>query len=113
LKQALVILLSLSLYAPHIAKLMAYADCSIRVLTNSDPRFCDCNRIMDDDAVPVAPDRPDKQKDISLKADWKYTCTDAYRFQNAPLVFSSVKNNAMLFFHASLFTKGIFHPPKC
>jgi hypothetical protein len=79
-KQVITLILSLSLFVPHMAKMLAYVDCSYIMLSNSDPDFCDCSRIVDNDAIPMGPDQPDKQKEISLKADWKYVAANPYRF---------------------------------
>jgi len=92
-----------------MANMLAYADCSIQVLTNGDPRLCDCTRIVD---IPIAPDRPDKQKNLALKTDWKYIgtcfCEFSCRFTAAPTPMIFVYQLAGL----SSFSKTIFHPPQ-
>ena len=112
MKQVITILLSISLYAPHIAKLLAYADCSIIQLTNSDPHFCDCNRIIDSDAIPVAPDQPNKQKEISIKADWKYVGVNVFHFTNPFLLTDQTKTTDRFVYLPLQNGKSIFHPPK-
>ena len=95
-----------------MAKLLAYADCSIQVLTNGDPRLCDCNRIVDTDAIPVAPDQPNKEKEIMLKADWKYVGEAAYKFSNAStLVQKPITPNRFLFVPEQS-PQAVFHPPQ-
>lgn len=69
--------------------MLAYADCSIIVLSNGDPRLCDCSKIIDAEMIPVTQDRPDKQKELSLKTDWKYLGILAFRF--SPAVSSTQK----------------------
>ncbi len=112
MKQVITILLSISLYAPHIAKLLAYADCSIIQLTNSDPHFCDCNRIIDTDAIPVAPDQPDKQKELSIKADWKYVGVGSFRFANPFTAADKAKAGESIVYLPQQSLKAVFHPPK-
>ena len=106
-------MLAVSLYAPHIAKLLAYADCSvIQVLSNKDPRLCDCNRIVDADAIPF-PDQPDKQQELSLKADWKYIAQAAYHLDNLAV---ANEKSGLSFFSPGISGKylaDIFHPPRC
>ncbi len=112
MKQVITILLSISLYAPHIAKLLAYADCSIIQLTNADPRFCDCNRIIDSDAIPVAPDQPNKQKEISLKADWKYVSVTAFHYTNPYSLIDKAKTITPFVYIPLQNLKSVFRPPK-
>ncbi|MES2328020.1 MAG: hypothetical protein V4539_00365 [Bacteroidota bacterium] len=100
------------MYAPHAAKLLAYVDCSVQVLTNGDPRLCDCNRIIASEAIPVGADHPDKQKELSLKADWKYVGVVSYRFSNT--VTSVIKDsfNNLIAFIPEQFPQSVFHPPQ-
>lgn len=79
LRNILTILVSVSLFVPGIAKMMAYVDCTFVAITYSNPSLCDCNRIIDNDLLPSSPDMPDKQKQLSLKADWKYTVLSPFR----------------------------------
>ena len=113
MKQVITILLSISLYAPHIAKLLAYADCSIILLSNPDPHFCDCNRIIDTDAIPVAADQPDKQKELSVKADWKYVGVGSFRFANPFTLIDKAKANESFVYMPLQSPQAVFHPPKC
>jgi hypothetical protein len=95
-----------------VAKLLAYADCSILVLTNGDPRLCDCNRIIDNDAIPVAADQPDKQKEISLKADWKYIGVVSYQFSHTIAVVGKTFSTNRFLAVPEKFPRAIFHPPQ-
>jgi hypothetical protein len=54
-------------------------------LANDDPRLCDCNQIIATDAIPLDTDHPDKQKELSLKGDWKYVAVVSYQFTNTLL----------------------------
>jgi hypothetical protein len=112
LKQLITIILSISLYAPQVAKILAYTDCSIQVLANGDPFFCDCNRIIDIDAIPIAPDRQDKQKEISLKADWKYIGETNFKFFNASWVIAKTTLFYQSGFVPQPYLQSIFHPPQ-
>ncbi len=106
-------MLAASLYAPHIAKLLAYADCSVmQVLSNKDPRLCDCNRIIDADAIPF-PDQPDKQKELSLKADWKYIAQTAYNLGNLPVVNTKSAFSFPSYYIPGKYLDDIFRPPRC
>jgi hypothetical protein len=83
----------------------------VQMLSNKDPRLCDCNRIVDADAIPL-PGPPDKQKEISIKADWKYVGVATYHLNNL-----LVANNQPSIVHPSLFIPGqhlqdIFRPPR-
>lgn len=104
--------LALSLYAPHVAKLLAYADCSIQMLANSDPRLCDCNKIIDTDAIPVGSDQPDKQKDISIKADWKYVGVVSYHFSHTIIPAGKTFSANRFLLVPEKFPRAIFHPPQ-
>jgi len=97
-----------------VAKLLAYADCTIRVaITNSDPRLCDCNRIVATEAVPIAgEDQPDKQKEITLKADWKYIGVAAYQFSNTLTPVEKNNFNKPVSFVPEQILHSIFHPPQ-
>jgi hypothetical protein len=112
LKQVITLILAVSLYVPHLAKLLAYADCSYIVLSSQNPLLCDCNKIVDANMIPFAPDNPDRQKDISLKADWKYVVVTEFSLGIAPAT-SAVPN--------AIYTPGtiplqslqsVFHPPR-
>jgi hypothetical protein len=104
--------LAISLYAPHVAKLLAYADCSIIALTNGDPRLCDCNKIVDTENIPLSTNQPDKQKEISVKADWKYVGETAYRFSKPMKQTGETKSSSPDKFIAEQFLRSVFHPPQ-
>jgi hypothetical protein len=112
LKQVITILLSLSLYAPHMAKILAYADCSIILLSNKDPRLCDCNQIITADAVPINADQPDKQKELSLKADWKYTTLNTFRLEHNPAPAKQIFPGSKPLYIPRQALRSIFHPPR-
>lgn len=95
-----------------MAKMMAYVDCSYIMLSNSDPNLCDCNRIVDNDAIPLGPDQPDKQKDISLKADWKYVVAAAYRFEGTIFTGKDILTTAYTAYHPQQSLQAVFHPPR-
>lgn len=95
-----------------MAKLMAYADCSIIALTNDDPRLCDCNRIIDADNIPLNSDQPDKQREITLKADWKYVAEVNYRLSLVPLISAGRKGCQPDSFVPCVFGRSVFHPPR-
>lgn len=113
LKQVITILLSLSLYAPHMAKILAYADCSIILLTNNDPRLCDCNRIISADLLPIRSDMPDKQKELSLTTDWKYTTLNVFRLQSNAAPAKEIFSGTKPLYIPQQSLQSVFHPPRC
>ncbi|MES2003903.1 MAG: hypothetical protein V4450_05235 [Bacteroidota bacterium] len=83
------------------------------MLSNSDPRLCDCNRIIDNDAIPVNADQPDKQRDISIKADWKYIGVVSYKLSVGSATLVNIKPTQFISYLPDNFSKRIFHPPRC
>ena len=48
----------------------AYTDCSIQIIANTDPFFCDCSKIKNFSSIPS---KEDAVKNASLtNSDWKY-----------------------------------------
>ena len=97
-----------------MAKLLAYADCTIRVaITNSDPRLCDCNRIIAAESTPIAgDDQPDKQKELTLKADWKYVGVVSFQFPHTLLLVEKNNFDKFVSFVPEQIPQSIFHPPQ-
>jgi hypothetical protein len=91
---------------------LAYVDCTILALANDDPRLCDCNQIVATDAIPLGTDQPDKQKELSLKADWKYVGVVSYQFSNVsgPVIDKNFINHDS--FITDQFPLSVFHPPQ-
>ncbi|MES2372018.1 MAG: hypothetical protein V4557_05520 [Bacteroidota bacterium] len=87
-------------------------DCSILALANDDPRLCDCNQIIATDAIPLATDHPDKQKELSLKADWKYVGVVSYQFTNTLLSVENKRFNHLISSVPEQFPLSVFHPPQ-
>jgi hypothetical protein len=82
-------------------------------LTNSDPRLCDCNKIITADAMPpIGGNQPDKQKDISIKADWKYVGVVSYQFSYTLLTVAGDKTSNHTSFIPQSSPGSVFHPPK-
>lgn len=109
LKYVVAIILSLSLYAPSVAKFLAYAECSALAISQADQNWCDCmlTADTDTDGIPAT----EKQKDIAFKTDWKYTAIKSYE---QPSVLVSVDKVTTGFIPAPLlnpYKKGVFHPP--
>jgi hypothetical protein len=95
-----------------MAKMLAYVDCSYIMLSNSDPNLCECNSIVDIEAIPLGPDQPDKQKELSLKADWKYISSTPYRFQSAIQVEKNIPSLIPIHYHPQQALHAVFHPPR-
>lgn len=109
MKYLLTILLSLSLYAPHVAKFLAYAECSALAITMADKDWCDCmfTTDTDTDGIPAT----EKQKDILFKTDWKFTTEKNIAVNDLNKYTRSPKND---FIAAQLpwpYIGAVFHPP--
>jgi hypothetical protein len=113
MKRIITVILSLSLFVPHVAKMMAYVDCSFVMLSNSDPDFCDCNLIVASDMIPPTPDMPDKQKELSLKADWKYVVADAFTCTDQTIVAGKPVAAIISEYIPLQSLQSVFHPPRC
>jgi len=95
-----------------VAKILAYADCSIKALSNTDPSLCDCNRIVDVESTPIAPDRPDKEKELSIKTDWKYVGESSYKFVNPSVAIEKPLATESYLFIPQQYLQAVFHPPQ-
>lgn len=93
--------------------MMAYVDCSFVMLSNSDPNFCDCNLVVASDMIPLIPDLPDKQKELSLKADWKYVVADAFELHSAPVTGNKSVAGILQEYIPEQSLHPVFHPPRC
>jgi hypothetical protein len=109
LKYVVAIILSLSLYAPSVAKILAYAECSALAISQADQNWCDCmlTADTDTDGIPAT----EKQKDIAFKTDWKYTTISFC--EHASFVISSNQITTAFIPDALLdpYQNGVFHPP--
>lgn len=109
MKYVVAIILSLSLYAPSVAKFLAYAECSALAITKADQNWCDCmlTADTDTDGIPAT----EKQKDIAFKTDWKYTVVDTYapsaRITSLDMYHTGFIPEALL----DPYQKAVFHPP--
>jgi hypothetical protein len=101
------------LYAPSVAKMMAYADCSIQVLSNSEPLLCDCIKIIGLDQVPMSADETNQQQKIAQHTDWKYTVSSAFNLAQKIVEYKIEHTGFYLTKLPSDRVKTIFHPPSC
>jgi hypothetical protein len=113
MKRIITVIVALSFFVPHAAKMMAYVDCSFVMLSNSDPDFCDCNLIVASDMIPLTPDMPDKQKELSLKADWKYVVAETFTFTGKTTGFRKPHAAFAGEYIPQQSLQSIFHPPRC
>jgi hypothetical protein len=113
MKRAITVILSLSFFVPHTAKMMAYVDCSFVMLSNSDPNFCDCNLVVASDMIPLTPDMPDKQKELSLKADWKFVVADTFTFSDQTTIAGKPVAGTTSSYIPQQSLQSVFHPPRC
>ncbi|WP_153801046.1 hypothetical protein [Foetidibacter luteolus] len=112
MKQLLVIILSMSLYAPSVARILAFAEC-LAAASPGTEEFCDCIGASNSHHTPSSHSLPDKQKEITLKTDWKYTGTAALESIACPVVAlccNHIKPACDKLPHSFLY--GIFHPPR-
>jgi len=104
-------LVALSLYAPSVAKLLAYTDCSIQILANSNPLLCDCTKILLDDQVPFSSDENNQQQKLSQKTDWKFTLLIKYQISNYKFSITTKYIDLIAINLPPQRATSIFHPP--
>ena len=111
MKFLVTIILSISLYAPQVAKFLAYAECSALAVTMADKNWCDCmlSADTDIDGIPAT----EKQKDIQLKTDWKFTPEKNMVLSSQTEITVLIQNEFLLPFMPLPTKGGIFHPPLC
>ena len=109
MKYVVAIILSLSLYAPSVAKFLAYAECSALAISQADQNWCDCmlTADTDTDGIPAT----EKQKDIAFKTDWKYTTIASYEYTDVTGVFDQTYTGFIPVALLEPYEKGVFHPP--
>ena len=93
--------------------MMAYADCSIKILSNKEPLLCDCIKIIGLDKVPMSADETNQQQKLSQQTDWKFTVTKPFILPNDAIAINYLFNQ---FCSSSLPAKrahSFFHPPAC
>lgn len=101
-----IIVLSIALYAPQVAKVLAYADCT-RLLARSTQEWCDCMITASNDDVPAA----QKQADIQLKTDWKFVPEQVIYLTHCTQDLEIVFPTELIDPLCHPFRAGIFHPP--
>lgn len=109
MKYVVTIILSLSLYAPQVAKFLAYAECSALAITMADQNWCDCmfTENTDTDGIPAT----EKQKDIQFKTDWKFTAEKKITVGNIDGCLLLVKSSFLQPQLPTPFLRAVFHPP--
>lgn len=111
MKYLVTVILSLSLYAPQVAKFLAYAECSALAVTVQDINWCDCMISADTDTDTDGIPATEKQKDIQLKTDWKFTAGKNIAFAEDHFTTDITPGS---FYNANLpkpYGTAIFHPP--
>ena len=94
-----------ALYAPHIAKLVMYTECTLQAASTQQ---CDCN-------LSNVPDWqtsfPEKQKEIQQQTDWKFLLND--KPPVAATIAQSKANAAgnLTNTYSFIFINSVFHPP--
>ena len=111
MKTFVTILVALSLYAPSVAKLLAYTDCSIQILANSNPLLCDCTKFLSDDQIPLSSDENNQQQKLSQKTDWKFTLLAKYQISNCTFLIIIKYIDLIAINLPPQRANSIFHPP--
>ena len=112
MKRVVTVLLAISLYAPHIAKILAYTDCTIQKINGEASTVCDCNNIIVSDGLPVYPEKTNKQKEIIAKYDWKYTGKGNFSLYHFKILSAFKGLIRGCLFIPNPIRKEIFHPPQ-
>jgi hypothetical protein len=106
-KYILAILFSASLYAPDMARLVAYADYVVDVVSEEKVNICDCEGIL------KQPEKPSGHQEYMtvLKTEFKYTLTEIFTIThvNKPFIeqYCLVVNTKL-----PRYAGDIFEPPK-
>lgn len=107
MKYILAILLSISLYCPDIARLFAYADYVVDVVSAEKINLCDCQDVLEQKETTA-----DHQKHIILTpTEWTYILTEAFIL---PSLTNSQKEKTVANVHNRLqrISFDIFQPPR-
>jgi hypothetical protein len=105
-KYFLAILLSLSLYSPDVARLIAYADLVVDTVTENKINICDCQAIVDKDTS-----EKHEQHMVDIKTSWTYLAAQLFVLGDSPV--HSVREYAI--YHTPQlmqFNSSIFQPPR-
>jgi hypothetical protein len=113
LRSLLTILIAFSLYAPSVAKILAYADCTIVVLSNNESELCDCTKFIDAASIPLSNEESHQQKQLAFKTDWKYILSNNPLFCTGFTPISPKISKLSFLRFPSPFLKSIFRPPMC
>jgi len=111
LNKLLIILLTLSLQAPSVARLLVYAECSVNALLRDDKLSCDCMLTHTTSGWDSPFSLPDKQSDLSKKTDWKYVAVEKASFSGSPVI---TLTTLLKEYQSSLpapYIGAVFHPP--
>jgi hypothetical protein len=106
-KYILAILLCTSLYAPDVARLVAYADYVVDVVSEEKVNICDCEGIL------KQPEKPSDHQEYMavLKTEFKYTLTEI-------VTVSNVSRPTLQQYYPAInkqlsqYASDIFQPPK-
>jgi len=94
------------LYAPNVARLVLYTECTLQI-TNAQQ--CDCN--FSNLPADQQANFPEKQKEIQQQTDWKYLIAE--KTASAGALMATKKTYALcnnIIYHAG-YTGSIFRPP--
>lgn len=67
---------------------------------------------MDTDSIPVGQDKPDKQKEISSKADWKYLGVTNCTLVNPSIFLHTPTVSREIVFIPTQYGAEVFRPPQ-
>lgn len=109
MKIVLAILLFLSLYTPSLVKMAAYTDCSIQLLANTDPFFCDCSKIKNFSQLPSKEDNVKVLE--SIHTDWSFLTTRMVKIDSPVLIKCQNSSEFIHCFIPEAPTQPQFRPP--
>ena len=112
MNKLLAILLSIALYAPHIANILSYTECMVvAASTISEKQSCGCNLNNNTNQNDRYGTLPHKQNKIDFKTDWQVAKNDKFQYNNdgflVPYLCLLNYNQAII----KGFAKTVFRPP--
>lgn len=109
MQKLITILLCFALYAPNVAQLISYSECSMSATSNSEQKICDCllEKTIANNNYPV-----DKHEHHIIKADWQYIITPKFNFTEHFIAINNLQHSTNYLLQVPIcIGNKIFHPP--
>ena len=109
MQKLLFILLCFALYAPNVAQLFLYSECTYKSKNNSEQQICDCllQKNIGANNTPI-----EKHEHHLVKADWQYIATPNFNFKSQFVENYNLQHTSKYLLKISVdFKNKIFHPP--